>query len=305
MIKAVIDVGTNTFNLLIAEVGKEKTAVLHTLEIPVKLGRGGISKGVITPEAFERGMVALKEFRKEISRFNVTDILAVATSALRSAANGNEFIEEAIQRFSFPIRIIDGNEEATLIYAGAANSFELPDQNILVMDIGGGSVEFIIGRGGHILWKQSFHAGAARLISSFTISDPITAKEVEELQAYFRREFAPLLEAVLERPAHFLVGSAGSFETMRDVIRLDLGAHPSPLSMNACEVTLSDAERFCILMNQTTLLQKAQLKGMTDFRLEMITVAAVMINFIMKELTIQRLVLSGFSLKEGLLFSQR
>ena len=162
--KAIIDLGTNTFHLLIAEVRNGLINEYFKLQIPVKLGKGGIGDNLITEDAFKRGLTALSEFRKYIDQFEIKEVHAFATSAVRSAKNGDEFIFKAKKYYQIEINAICGDDEAALIYEGVKHSFNLPEENILVMDIGGGSVEFIIGQKEDIFWKHSFNIGAARLV---------------------------------------------------------------------------------------------------------------------------------------------
>src|SRR4051812_34645838 len=125
--KAIIDLGTNTFHLLIAEVSGKDIIVHHKLQIPVKIGEGGINKKQIAPAAFERGMNALKTFREVLDTMNIHSITAFGTSAIRDAENGQAFIDQAKDLYQISITMISGQREAELIYAGVKHSFDLPD----------------------------------------------------------------------------------------------------------------------------------------------------------------------------------
>ncbi|HEY9003548.1 MAG TPA: exopolyphosphatase, partial [Mucilaginibacter sp.] len=159
---AVMDLGTNMFHLLIAEGDINNFREIVHEDVAVKLGEGGINKGMILPAPFERGIATMKQFAKQISDNNTQNIKAIATSALRNASNGKEFIERVKTEAGIDIEIVDGNREASFIYSGVKASGLLSDHNSLIMDIGGGSVEFIIGNQSELTWKQSFEIGAAR-----------------------------------------------------------------------------------------------------------------------------------------------
>ena len=301
--KAIIDLGTNTFHLLIAEIKQGTIREFYKLQVPVKIGRGGINNGQITADAYQRGLVTVAEFQKYIERFLVTDVTAFATSAIRSASNGADFVREVQERCGITITTIDGDTEAKYIYTGVLNSFKFPAYPVLVMDIGGGSVEFIIGTGADIHWKQSFEIGAARLLEQFHHSNPIGIEEKEELKAYLADVLQPLHHAVKQYNPTMLIGSAGSFETLVDVVIRDLTVIPNSLSKQAFEIRREDFDVFLELMKTSTTEQRKLLRGMTDFRGEMITVAALLMDFVISTYSIKRIVCSNYSLKEGVLFS--
>jgi len=302
-LKAIIDLGTNTFHLLIAEIKQDTIREFYKLQVPVKIGRGGINNGQITADAYQRGLVTVAEFQKYIERFLVTDVTAFATSAIRSASNGADFVREVQERCGITITTIDGDTEAKYIYTGVLNSFKFPAYPVLVMDIGGGSVEFIIGTGADIHWKQSFEIGAARLLEQFHHSNPIGIEEKEELKAYLADVLQPLHHAVKQYNPTMLIGSAGSFETLVDVVIRDLTVIPNSLSKQAFEIRREDFDVFLELMKTSTTEQRKLLRGMTDFRGEMITVAALLMDFVISTYSIKRIVCSNYSLKEGVLFS--
>ena len=142
---AVIDLGTNTFNLLIMDIGsKGRYKIIFKEELDVKLGEGSINKNMISPAAFRRGLDALKKHKATIDSYEVETIDALATSAIRSAKNGANFIERALKETGIQIHTIPGEEEASIIYHGVKLAGLLEKEPSLIMDIGGGSTEFIL-----------------------------------------------------------------------------------------------------------------------------------------------------------------
>lgn len=301
--KAIIDLGTNTFHLLIAQVKNNSIQEFYKMQVPVKIGSGGINKGFITSEAYKRGLVALNEFKKHITVFGVDEVLAFATSAIRNASNGNVFIKDVKQQCNIDIKAITGDEEATYIYNGVMHSFNFPDEAVLVMDIGGGSVEFIIGVKQQILYKQSFEIGAARLMDMFQKNNPITDEEQQQIINYLTEKLAPLLEAVKLHQPKVMVGAAGSFETLLDIVLNDLGVIPRSLTKFAYEIRREDFDVFVEIMLTSTIEQRKKLKGMTGFRVEMIVVAAILMRQVILTCNISRIITSDYALKEGVLFS--
>jgi exopolyphosphatase/guanosine-5'-triphosphate,3'-diphosphate pyrophosphatase len=302
-VKAIIDLGTNTFHLLIAEVKNGVIIEHRKLQIPVKIGEGGINQQYIAPAAYERGMNALKEFREALNEFGIDEITAFGTSAIRDASNGVQFIQDAKTHYHISIESITGDYEAELIYRGVQHSFELPDENVLVMDIGGGSVEFIIGRKEQILWKHSYPLGAARLIERFHQTDPISDEDVVALQSYLVHNIKLVRDALLQFPADILIGSAGSFETLVAVLQEDLHKEVYAIGEHAQEIMIDDFNEFVGLITSLNSSQRSQLHGMADFRVEMIVVATILMDVVMKRFELSRLIASHYSLKEGMLFS--
>jgi exopolyphosphatase/guanosine-5'-triphosphate,3'-diphosphate pyrophosphatase len=301
--KAIIDLGTNTFHLLIAEIRNQEIQEYFKLQVPVKIGSGGINEGYITSDAFTRGITALTEFKKYIDEFSIKDVRASATSAIRNAKNGQEFVEQVKSKLNINIETISGDDEASCIYEGVRHSFHLPKENILVMDIGGGSVEFIIGNQEKIIWKQSFELGAARLIDKFQHQNPITEEDIFSVNKYLSEQLFSLKNALQKFPTTVLVGSAGSFETLIDVVLKDLKVIPNSLSKHAFEIRREDFDVFYELITTSTIEQRSKLKGMIDFRIEMIVVATLLMKFVVDEFEIKKIIASEYSLKEGMLFS--
>lgn len=301
--KAVIDLGSNTFNLLIADIKNNQLNVAVNLEFPVKIGRGGLVDNIITQAAMQRAITALAQFKGYIDRFEIMEITALATSAIRNASNGYLLADKVQEMFNIDISIIDGVREAEFIYIGASHSFKLPNDEILVMDIGGGSVEFIIGRGNHIIWKQSFDIGAVRLVEMFRPQSPVNQIDIENIKSHILKTLKPLQNELFKYPLKTLVGTAGSFETMVDVVIKDLRVIPNSLSKNAFEIPLQEFEVFKEMMVKTTTEQRLKFNGMLDFRAEYIPIATILIDLVIEMAGVKKLVCSNYSMKEGALYS--
>ncbi len=300
---AVIDLGTNTFHLLIGRFSLNQIEEVYQLQLPVKIGQGGINKGLIANEAWQRAIQALTIFAEKIKAFEVTKILATGTSAIRNASNGEAFLQEIRQRFGFNIKKIEGNQEAELIYKGVFYSFTLPKEPIWVMDIGGGSVEFILGQEKEIIWKKSFEIGAARLIDKFNFSEPITQLEIQQLENYFETILKEVWQEQAKHQANWFAGSAGSFDTLREILEIDLNETLQGISTHAQEVSNDQVLKFSNYIIQSTLRQRQQMKGLPDFRIDMIVAATALMNFVIKRLGSNRIIASHYALKEGLLAS--
>jgi exopolyphosphatase/guanosine-5'-triphosphate,3'-diphosphate pyrophosphatase len=302
MRKAVIDLGTNTFHLLITEQEGEQIREISKIQIAVKLGEGGIEFGRIAPAAFERGQLALEEFRKIINTYPCEEIHVIATSAIRTAENGQDFIRDALKRSGFSITCISGMEEAEWIAKGVFHSLPTMSHPYLIMDIGGGSVEFILCEGKTILHKQSLDIGAARLLARFKPSDPILTSELQLLISYLEESLSGLMHQTQEAGAMTLVGSAGSFESILDLVS-DLPDYESRAIGPACYMIPMEAfEQVYAQLLASTRAEREQMKGLADYRVEMMVVSSVLIGTVIKMARIEKVYCSLYSLKEGVLF---
>jgi exopolyphosphatase/guanosine-5'-triphosphate,3'-diphosphate pyrophosphatase len=299
---AIIDCGTNTFNLLITcpqnGTPGEKN---HSDRVPVRLGEHGINTGHIAESAFIRGIEAMKKFAQVIESFHVDHVLALATSAIRDADNGLNFVEEVKQKTGIQITVIDGNREAELIYIGNRAALPLGEHISLIMDIGGGSNEFILCNASQILWKQSFRIGAARLLEFFPHSSPIANNERQQILNYLDDALQPLFSAAQQFLPTELIGSSGAFESIIEMICGELGGEEFSGDKTEYAVTFSDYTNISHRVLNATLDQRQQLKGLVPMRVDMMVISCLMIDHILSRLNIQKMRVSTYSLKEGAL----
>lgn len=297
---AIIDLGTNTFNLLIAELFQNKIKRLVNTKISVMLGKGGIDKGIIQSEAMIRAVNAIAEHCGVIQSNKVDKILAYGTSALRTALNTNIFLEEVKKKFNLDISVISGDEEAYLIYKGILQTIPVIDEEFLTLDIGGGSNEFILANKNEIIWKQSFPLGMARIIEKFSLSDPIHDSEVRILEAYFEKELQPLFRILEKKRINYLVGAEGAFETFINILEQHLCVTMTRSNRDVSQVI--EMQHFKVvheLLVSSSAVQRFDIKGIELFRMEMIVPASIFVNFLIKRLSINNMYVSPYSLKEG------
>ena len=296
---AIFDFGTNIFNLLIAEREERGFKILYTGKQPVKLGQGGIHSSFLTPDAFERGFTAIQNHMEVVRRFKVEEIRAFATSAIRNAMNGEDFVEEVRSRFGFRTRIIPGEREAELIYKGVRQSIRLTGNKVMILDIGGGSNEFIICNQEGVSWKHSFELGMARILELFTLSDPITEEEITAIESYFQQGIAPLMEAVKREKPMALIGASGAFDTFHALIQNRTGKEPD--GKPGRELPMKEYQKLHKSLLQSTELERMAMPGMEPVRVEMIVPASIFVSFVLRECRIGHLYHSGYSLKEGVI----
>ncbi len=299
---AVIDLGTNTFHLLIAAVEGSKIQTLYRERKAVKIGKGGINEGFITEAAQERALIALQEFKEIIDHYQVDQVFATATSAIRNAKNGGELAQKIYQQTGIEVNIISGDEEAALIYYGVKKALDIGTETSVVMDIGGGSVEFIVCNQERVFFKGSFEIGAQRLLELFHYHDPILQEEILKLDKYLEERLEPLLIAVKQYKVKTLIGSSGTFDTLSDIYR---ASNQVAIPKDSLELPLPKEAYLAIYDDiiHKNREERMLMPGMIEMRVEMIVVACCLISFVIEKLEIENIRVSSFALKEGVLYS--
>lgn len=301
--KAIIDLGTNTFQLLIIEQKDETFRTIHEASYAAKIGKGGISSGIITEDGIQRGIEGLKYFQQLFDKEGVIseNVFATATSAVRNAKNGNDFCERILAATGIKISVISGDEEASLIYEGVKLGMKIGGEPSMIMDIGGGSVEFIICNENKIFWKQSFEIGGQRLMDKFMTSDPISARSVQALKNYLEEQLLPLTNAVHQYAPECLIGSAGSFETLMDIYFMKTQGQLPPPGQISFELPLLEFYDSFSKLVSSNHDERMAIAGMIELRVDMIVVGVFLIDFVLKCFEIQQIKVSNYALKEGIL----
>ncbi len=296
-LKAVIDLGTNTFHLLIVsgEVGGADYREVYRERQFVKLAEDGIEQIGAVP--FGRGLAALIHFAQVLrdNGLQPAAARAIGTAALRTAANGPEFVERAAAEAGINIELISGDEEARLITLGVRRAVPFGSERVLLMDIGGGSVEFIIADDKEVFWARSFPIGVSVLYRDFHQTEPIAPAEVERLTEFLTTVLVPLREQLASHPAHHLIGAAGTFDVIAEVMGTER------LTPHAGNVDLSGFLEFHEQLVASDREQRAAIPAVPVERVDMIVVASILIRVVLELAGIERLTVSDYSLKEGVL----
>ncbi len=295
---AIVDLGTNTFNLLLYQQSEAGLRIIHSAELPVFLGKGGIEQGRITDDAFERGMQGLRMHKESALSHGAGSIRGFGTSMLRNACNGEDFVRRAKQELGIAIRIIPGEQEAELILAGVRQAVAFGPQPTLVMDIGGGSTEFILATNKALMWKRSFELGVTRLRERIPISDPITVEEEARIAAHLDDQLEGLYAVVERQEPHVLVGSAGSFDSLARIISAERG---EALASDAVTLNFSALE-FDALKDRLVRMDRAQrlqVPGLPEHRVDTLPYALIQIDRVLLAGGIRELAWSKYALKEG------
>lgn len=291
MKKAVIDLGTNTFNLLIGSVFGDKLEIIYCEKEAVLLGMNGINNGSIAEDAWMRAMQTLFRFKKRCEKQNVDEIIGFGTSALRGAKNGELFVKEVYENIGIRIHIISGSQEAQLIYRGVRWLFDFK-QAATIMDIGGGSTEFIAANAGGIVEAQSFDIGVSRLYQNLNKRNNLTANDFKFINEYLEARTGRFFE---EDRSTLLIGASGSFETFYEMIfQKKFTAEEKMVTLPL--LPLLDQLNWVI---DSRYEDRINHKWIVPMRKKMIPIAAFKIKWIIQKLNVDRVLLSPYSLKEG------
>ncbi|MDQ6481971.1 phosphatase [Dyadobacter sp. LHD-138] len=299
----IIDLGTNTFHLLIIEKNSEKITTLFHKSLPTQIGLGGINKKRITDEATERALKVLHIFREQLDIFEVSaeNTFAFGTSAIRNADNQEDFCKAILRETGISVTVIDGNKEAEYIYHGVRTGVNLGKEPSLIMDIGGGSVEFIIGNESQIFWKQSFEIGGQRLMEKFMKNDPISDSDKKRLYNYFDENLIALANAVHQYAPTKLVGSSGTFDTLVDIDYQNRTGDWPNRTQTDFSISPEEFYRVYALILSGNHDERMAIPGMIELRVDMIVVAVCLVDYVLKNHKISRIQVSSHALKEGVL----
>ena len=296
---AVIDLGTNTCNLLIAGVNGKNYRILYQGKLGVKLGKDGIDKNLLSREAFSRATAALNQHRETIATFGADRVVTIATSAVRDAANQEAFSAHIEKETGMPLSVISGEEEARLIFQGVKLAFGSIPDHTLILDIGGESNEFIQTKNNEIYWKESFPLGMARVVEQFSISDPISENEIAAIETYFENGLSKLWKQLAGTEVARLIGCSGAFDTLADLID-----QTPPGSKQRVKQPISPAD-FQYIAKQiihSTKAQRDKMTGMEPLRVEMIVPSFLFIWLVLTRLKPTEMIQTDFALREGVLY---
>lgn len=292
---AILDLGTNVFNLLITEIEQESCKIIKVVKMPSFIGTGGFRAGRLGEDAMSESLKALQKIKDIIdSEGGVTLVKGFATSAFRDAKNGSDFAMTIRDQFGFDVEIISGEREAELICKGIRESLLIWDEKVLMCDIGGGSNELIIADRERIFWKRSFNLGMLRLREQFLPGDPIKEQEIDEIVNYLEQELQPLFDACREHSPGLMIGSSGSFDTLRELLYADDDG-----SLPAKELDIARLEDLHRRLVLSTREERLKMPGMSPIRVDYMVLGSIFVQLVLKSCKIKELYQSSYSLKEG------
>lgn len=298
---AVIDLGTNTCNLLIADYTKQDFRICYQGKEVVKLGKGGIDKNLLTEDGLQRAIQAIKNHQERIIKFTSIETVVIATSAIRDAVNKDWFAQQIKEATGFNLTIISGDQEAELIFHGVRLAFYQIADHSLILDIGGGSNEFILTLNNEPVWKQSFPIGMARVIEQIPASDPINPEEIKAIIEWFDEKLEPLWERMRNIQIPQLIGCSGAFDTIADLID---ETDPGTKIRISQEIAINNFDNIYNRLISSTTAERIGMKGMESIRVEMIVPSVLFIKLVIDRLKIPAIFQTDFALREGVLFER-
>lgn len=299
---AAIDIGTNSFHLVVARAAaNNRFEILDREKEVVRLGSGSGDMKTLTPDAIGRGVAALARFRRIAESFGA-EVHAVATSAVREAENRREFLDAALAEAGVHVEVISGVEEARLIHLGVLQAVPVFHQQLLVIDIGGGSTEFVIGKGADVFDARSLKVGAIRLTERFFAKEPVKKKAVEDARTYIRSYLPPVKRMVDEYGGfEVAVGSSGTILNVAEMIRARLGGEPLRQIGNTTFAARDLSKLVDDLAARPRFADRLEVPGLDPRRADIILGGVLVLDEVVRALGIEELVLSDFALREGVL----
>jgi exopolyphosphatase / guanosine-5'-triphosphate,3'-diphosphate pyrophosphatase len=296
---AAIDVGSNSIHMVVAQADSDGAVTnLWRLKEPVGLGRISFPSRKLTREAMDRAIATLGRFQQAANQRNCEKIVAIATSAIREAENGGDFILRAKEELKLFIRVVTAREEARLIYLGVRHSCRLDHQPHLIVDIGGGSVEFIVGDSERASLLESRKLGAARMTAKFVRSDPIASTDLSAMRRHFDRELAKLADDIERAGPTRAVGSSG---TLENVAAMCGGIHPKDDDGFVGVIERKPLQKLLEKLHASDSASRTAIKGLDDGRRDQIVAGATLVGDIFERLGLKKMHLSPAALREGIL----
>jgi exopolyphosphatase/guanosine-5'-triphosphate,3'-diphosphate pyrophosphatase len=298
---AAIDMGTNAVRLLIAQAQSTHTfTTLFSQRVITRLGEGIALSGYLSSKSMERTLGALREYKRKVEEYGVSRIKIVATSVLRDAVNRQQFLDRVLQETGWQVEIISGLEEARNILRGVMAGFpDKSDSEILTVDIGGGSTEFIFAQGQEPKELLSVPLGVVYLTEQYLIHDPIEPEEYSYLLQKVRAELAWVKTKIPATANTSLVATAGTATTLA-AINLGLTRY-EPAKIHHHTISRKDISRVLNDLRRLTLAQRRTIPAIDRGREDLIIPGTVILLETMELFSIERMIVSEWGLREGLL----
>lgn len=291
---AAIDLGSNSFRLQVGKIVNDQIYPLDGLKEPVRLAAGLTGEKLLDEGARQRALEALGRFNERLRGFPRDSVRAVATNTLRVAKNARSFLAEFEGVLGVPIEVISGREEARLIYVGVAHTLPDPHRQQLVVDIGGGSTEFIIGKSFEPILLESLYMGCVGFSLNYFPDGRIDKHTLREAEYAARRELQAISHAYRQTGWEVAVGSSGSAKALADVLEQN--------GWSDGGITLEGLDRLRAALLRAGQLSRLDLAGLKDDRLPVILGGFSIMSAVFREFGIERMVFSEGALRLGVLY---
>lgn len=291
---AAIDIGTNSIHMVIAQVGEQRIfEVIDREKEMVFLGKNGLVKKRLSPDAMDRGLAALTSFKAIADSHRVEKIIATATSAVREASNGVDFLRMVRERTGIEIRLLSGKEEGRLITLAVRDEYDLRDRRALIIDIGGGSMELMVADARNIYYTQSLKAGVIRLTERFMKHDPPTSKDLRHLEKWLGIRLERIAKRIQNYAPEVAIGTSGTI--------LQLGELANKKGGNSEYLPLSELGVLNEKLAKLTVDERQKLPGLDKKRADQIVPGGILLEMVMEKCRVNKLRLCERALREGLI----
>lgn len=297
---AAIDIGTNSLHIIIVRVHADLSfEIIDREREMVRLGAGGLDGRALQAQAIQAALHVLSKFRRIAEAHRVEEIVAVATSAVREAENGAEFLKSVAKVTGIRARTISGTEEARLIHRAAVHGVGVESAPVVVVDIGGGSVEITRGIGANVELARSFKAGVIRLTERFIRRDPLAAADERRLLKYLRAELGDYLDQIAAAGFDRVIGTSGTVLALGAVAVAEAGQGP-PAPLRNRRIATRELHGVRETLSALPLQKRLRVVGLDARRADLIVAGAILLEFILKRIGAREITLCDLSLREGL-----
>ena len=295
---AAIDIGTNSIHMIVVRVRPDLSFEMIDREKDmIRLGTGGLEGRRLTDAGIAAGIQTLSKFSRLAASHGVDEIVATATSAVREATNGPDFVAAVKRDLGLHVRVISGTEEARLIHLAAGYAIDVGKKPAVVIDIGGGSTEVTVGNADRMQMGRSFKLGVIRLTEKFTKSDPLSGRDERKLERHIKKEAGSYLKQVRKKRIQRIIGTSG---TMLSIGQLALGRRKPLDDIRNVRVSAKAIRRVRKQMTSLTLERRLEVPNMDPRRADLAPAGAVLVDTLLDELGAEELTLCDFALREGL-----
>lgn len=299
---AAIDLGTNSFHMIVVEECKERGIVeIDRVKDMICIGKGSMSSKMLDEEAMDAGIVTLKNFLVLAAQHGVAPehVLAFATSAIREAYNRNEFLSRIRRETGLEVKVISGKEEAEFIFYGVRNSVNVGQSPDLLFDIGGGSVEFVIVDQQGVQLLESRKIGVARMRERFVTSEPISAHDIKMLEQFFSAEMVTAVEKATECKVIRAVASSGTAQNIARMIR-SMQGKDNDLALNNSSFSRKEFLALYRAVVPLGAAERRKMTGLDEKRVDLIIPGLILVDMIFKCFKLEKIVISDSALREGM-----
>ncbi len=298
---AAIDIGTNSIHMIIVEATRQNSFEIIAREKEMaKLGAGVFASNYISDRAFEVGLETIRRYVQLADSLGVDEIITAATSAIREAHNGEDFLNQVVAQTGLCPRIISGKEEARLIFLAVRNSIALEEDKALVLDIGGGSTEAVVGDRSKIFFRDSMPLGVLRLLDMFEDKGTVSAEGRGVLEAHIRFVGQQIFEQIHNIGFDRVIGTSGTIRTMGEAAHIAAGGK-SLQSVNAEVVQLKDIDCLTEKLLEMELEERAEVDEVSDKRADAIHLGGVLLVKLLQMAGVTEITLCDASLREGMI----